>query len=165
MSTSTETLTAQAERLLDHLAEQQAEVEEIAESLAGEYAARMRELLHDAEPRDLEMWEAARDSSDLAEMLSIDATIDELGEVPSDERAEIWQAEMQLIIAASRWQAFVEIILPRILDASERHADEQVNDARPLSLDELKVAARVGVSKDRIATARTRREEARRGQS
>lgn len=161
MTTTSATLTARAEDLLEDLADQQAETDEIAEENADDFADALRELLTSVEGRDPGIWSRSLESSDLEDVLSIEATIDELASVPSDERAEVWAAQMALLVSTSQVQAFVDVALPRILAAAEEHGERQVSGAAPLDIEELRVAARVGVSRDRLRTARERRQGAR----
>ena len=139
----------QVDNFLDTLAAQQAAIDDATEKVAARYEDRLFELLSSEDGRDEELWADAG--------ADVTLTFDELSQISIYERDEIWTAEFSAMLAAAQMQAYVEIIARGIVEISDDAGDEQAKEADKLSLSELRIAARAGVTNERVNTARERR--------
>ena len=148
-------------KLLDVLADHAAEVDEIAEdtALGAAFKDRMMRLLLVPEERSEGLWSDAWEQLNLGpEWLDFDVN-EMLDQVGADRTLE-WRAVLEGMVAVARRQAAIDLgIRERLYTVAARHAREVEAAARQLSPDELRRAAKVGISKDRIKVARERRND------
>jgi hypothetical protein len=112
---------ATPDQLAETIADNAAEVDEIAEDGRDAYALRFFELLNDPTRRDPDMWE------DAALAVGVDLewlmfSLADFNGFPMHERTLAWQAAHALTIAVAKEQAFTEVVLRDLIDASEKHA-------------------------------------------
>lgn len=145
-----------AAQLIDVLADQAAELDEIVDIHINEYAARTRELIGTPSERDAELWD--RLDADL------DLTLMDFSLIPRQERGDDWAARFGLLILAARMQAYAEIVLRSVLAIAEAHGNASMPIAEGMTLEGARAAARLGISEDALAVA-VRRRLAAKGQA
>lgn len=137
------------DRFLDAEAEKQAELDGIVEDKQQALKDRIYQLLTEPEERDEELFERAGTDTDLV--------IADFESTPVVNRDINWQIAFASLSAASRMQAYAEIILPDILEASGSHGQKIQKIATKMDNGELKSAAKQGIGKGRIKGASERR--------
>jgi hypothetical protein len=148
-----------ADSLAETIADNAAEVDELADDNRDAFAARFYELLHFPAERDPDMWE------DAAEQVGLDPewlilSLSDLNGVEMQGRGLAWQFASSLIVAVAREQAFTEIMLRAEIEMAERHAAsvDAADDSATRAL------AKSGVHKRTFDEAKERRKAGRDGE-
>ena len=147
---------ATAEQLIDVLADQAAELDEIVDQHLVEYAERTRTLIGTPSERDQELWD--RHDADLDLTLMVFSTI------PRQDRGDDWAVRFGLLILAARMQAYAEIVLRSVLSIADAHGQASMPIAERMTLEAARGAARIGISEDALSVA-VRRRLAAKGQA
>ena len=134
--------------LHDRIAEAFADADGVGEDNYKAFSRRYAELLSSTKPRDTYLWKSLG--------AQIDVTIGDLESVPVPRRlaSDEWTQSMTLIISAARRQAFLEVLMPSILDVRDQHTQRTLNAAKRMSREELKSEARVPTATFRAAAER-----------
>lgn len=146
-------MTTKPQELIDILADQAAELDELVADHLEQYGARVRELIGDPNERDFDVW-------DLYEA-DVDLTTAEFEEVPRQYRDSEWAERLAAMVLASRMQALSEILLRRLLGVADSHGEKSAPLAVQLTEAEAVDAARLGISEDAISVAARNRVAAR----
>ena len=139
--------------LIDILADQAAELDELAADHLEAYAERTRELIGNPAQRDPDVWSLY--AADL------DLTVDDFALVPRLDRDSEWSERLGSLILAARQQAFVEISVRPLLAIADAHGDKSRPLSESLTPEQAKQAARLGISEDAISVAARNRQAAK----
>ena len=146
------------QELLDNLADQSAELDEIIERNQESHRQRFLELQLEPTERDPVIWADAHEAL-IAPILSMEfedwflLDAQDFASMDDDPaKAILWQAQ----VAASKAQADVEV-LRQLIDVSEQHSKENDRLSADLSGADLREAAAEGIGNDRFKTAQERR--------
>lgn len=139
------------DKLLDAEAEKQAELDEIVERAQPTVQARIFELLTNVEGRNENMFGNAG--------ADINLVIADFESIPVVSRDMGWQAAFSAVFVAARTQAYAELILPGIIEASEYSGQAIKKIADKMPKEELKEAAKQGIGKSRIKSATEKRRQ------
>lgn len=146
------------DQLLNLLADQAVETDEIAESFEGQWSADVFDLVNDPKGRDLALWTIAY--AELLEPLGV-VTLEEFLtatnydyalQPSSPVRNLVWQA----MVTAARQQANMAIIRD-ILRVAERQADDVSGKVAGIDKGTLQAAAQEGIGNARFNAAKERR--------
>ena len=134
--------------LHDRIAEAFADADGVGEDNYRAFSRRYAELLSSTNARDEELW--------LRLEAPINITIGALEAIPPPQRlaSEQWTKYLTLVISAARRQAFLEVLMPSILDVRDQHAQRTLSAAKQMSRGELKSEARVPTATFRAAAER-----------
>jgi hypothetical protein len=139
--------------LLDILADQAAELDEIVDDALPLIRARVSVLLQNPEERDPDVWLEYSDDLDLV--------LADYAVVPRADKDEEWLTRLAALVLAAQMQAFAEIAARDVLRVSERHGAEANPEAEKKSRQELRADAKVGISKPAVKAAAERRKAAK----
>jgi hypothetical protein len=134
--------------LADVIADAFAEADLHAEKVSAQYGDRLRELLEDPEQRDVDIWDDAFEAMDL-DLQENDITLSELLEVRSADRDALWYATTSTVLAASKVQALVELVVRPMAEAGLRAAPQIRSEATGLDSDNKRTLAKAGIGKER----------------
>jgi hypothetical protein len=139
--------------LLNILADQAAELDEIVDAALPLVRARVSVLLANPLERDDDVW--SQYSEDI-ELVPEDFAI-----IPRQDKDDEWAARLAAFVLAAQMQAFAELVARDVLRASESHGESANPAAEKLGRQELRAAAKVGISKTAVATAAEKRRAAK----
>jgi hypothetical protein len=141
--------------LLEILADQAAELDELVDDKLPDIRARISEILFNVDERNPGIWE------------DYDADIDllpaDFAAVPRADKDKDWRDRLTKIVLASQMQAFVELAARDVLAIAERHGEDANPTAESMSVSELRAAAKSGISKEAVASAAEKRRIAKGG--
>jgi hypothetical protein len=135
--------------LLDTLADQAAELDEIVDDNYDAYQARVRELVTNPDERDFDVW--ALYSDDVVVPLAAFAS------VPRKDKDLEWLERLAALLLAAQMQAMAEIVLRPALEVSEAHGERTNKQSLALDKAEIRKAAKAGISKEAVSTAAAKR--------
>ena len=145
---------ATAEQITERLVDQAATADDNVESKTSAWVDRTKDLMGDPGERNLGIWLACADAADLDESV-VDLVSLDLEAVPPTARDAVWRDTYATLVAASRLQAFIEILA---LDAVKMaHANAEEMPTLTDDFEALREAARVGVSKSAVEARRQQR--------
>jgi hypothetical protein len=139
--------------IIETLADQAAELDELAESKLQEYGERVRALIADPMARDRDVWDLYGGDLNLG--------IADFALVPRAQRDSEWLERFASMILSAEMQAFAEIVARDLLTIADRHGELSDRQASKMSQDALRAAAKLGISKDAVSEATRNRQAAR----
>jgi hypothetical protein len=147
-----------ADQLLNLLADQAVETDDIAERFEGQWSAEVFDLINNPEGRDLALWTIAY--AELLEPLGV-VTLEEFLTATNYEYATqptspvrnlVWQA----MVATARQQANMSVVRD-VLKSAERQADDVSDKVAGIDQGTLQEAAQEGIGNARFEAAKGRR--------
>lgn len=134
--------------LHERIADGFAAADGVAEDLYKQFTERYADLIANTKNRDEQMW------ADLGAPFNI--TMGMLDLVPVQQRmaSDEWSSTMTGMIAASRRQAFIEVMAKMLLDVRDKHIHQAIDAAQTMSRAELKQAAKIPNETFRTAAER-----------
>ena len=137
----------------DKIADAFAIVDGLVEDVASAYRNRILTLLNEQGERNEAIWQGAE--------APIGVTVDMLAKVPISQRiaSDDWNQQFAAIIAASKRQAWLELIANPLFAEAGKYSGRVKSAAKTMSKSDLKQAAKDGVSKESFDSARRARME------
>lgn len=136
--------------LHDRIAEAFADADGVGEDNYKAFSRRFAELLSSTKARDKDLWNRLG--------APVDVTIQLMIIVPVQRRLvdDTWNQGATEIIAAARRQAFLEVLMPALLDVRDRYTKLTISAAKQMSRSELRAEAKVPNATFKAASERRR---------
>lgn len=149
-----------ADVILNRLVAPEADLDDLLDDKGDVFRARVKELYFEPDERNEEIWLDALDAMDIGSDL-MEADGNDLNLVPVAERNADWVASVGAVLAVCYQQAFIESLARDVLrnGAEKMRVQEGMN----ADLEELRAAAKIGVSKAKVKAERERRRMEREG--
>lgn len=141
----------QIENILDMEAENQADIDDFADSKADEAYILMSSLLNSIDERDSEIYAHFE-----ADPLS---TIEDYQSMAIMERGLGWLVDMSAQFAAARMQTWIEVYGVEFLAMAEANGRKVEGISQSMSKGDLLKAGKIGVGKERFDNAKIKRKQ------
>lgn len=149
-----------ADVILQRLVAPEADLDDTIEEKTDTFRSRVKELYFEPALRTTEIWVDALEEMDL-DLDLMDADGDDMNLVPAADRTVDWIAAVAAVLAICYRQAFIELLAREVLRNGAKKV--RVREGMNADLDELRSAAKIGVSKAEIKAERDRRRAEREG--
>lgn len=161
------------DKLLNSIAKEQAKVEDLVESVTERYKSRVLELLEKPKKRNIDIWGSLIEfeEDELEQSLGLQTnsidfssyfniTLSQLNLIEMSERQTTWEKAVSIVVVGSQAQAMIESgIVLDIIGSGKRQGKSLLKQSRDMSIQEIKTAAKQGVSKQRLKDSRNIKEE------
>ncbi len=145
--------------LFDAITAAHTDAEDVTERLFPERQQRIVEILMDPFARDPEIWVEMFDDEPFISSDWIDDPMEDLNDVPEDERGTEWRLTVEMFLAAATKQADAEIILRPLWAANQASTVNLIDAENAMDEPELKAASH-GPGKQRFKDAKNKRKQA-----
>lgn len=135
----------------DKIADGFAAVDELVEDAQSALKARMAGLIGSTDGRIEAIWADAGVPEGM--------TLKVVQGTPIPMRDEEWMKAVSSMMAAAKWQAFLEIMASETIKKIAKHTKRTKDAASNMTTEELKAAAQQGVTKEQFEAAKTKRKQ------